>query len=103
AITRHLILKYERIWPDHPFVFHIPYQELRGTDTDRIKYYAAPEDIKGPIRVCWEISSTKNGFTGAWTTNTQFSFPQTRSPNLFRTRCVHPELMVCYSADAGRY
>ena len=49
AITRHLILKYERLWPDHPFVFHVPYQELRGTDTDRIKYHAAPEDIKGTI------------------------------------------------------
>src|SRR6266545_6450345 len=49
AITRHLILKYERVWPDHPFVFHVPYQELRGTDTDRIKYHAAPEDIKGTI------------------------------------------------------
>src|SRR6187397_1047533 len=31
AITRHLILKYERLWPDHPFIFHVPYQELRGT------------------------------------------------------------------------
>src|SRR5437764_1085098 len=49
AITRHLILKYERLWPDHPFIFHVPYQELRGTDTDRIKYHAAPEDIKGTI------------------------------------------------------
>ena len=49
AITRHLILKYERLWPDHPFVFQVPYQELRGTDTDRIKYHAAPEDIKGTI------------------------------------------------------
>ena len=49
AITRHVILKYERLWPDHPFIFHVPYQELRGTDTDRIKYHPAPEDIKGTI------------------------------------------------------
>src|SRR5438034_3354189 len=49
VITRHLILKYERLWPDHPFIFHVPYQKLRGTDTDRIKYHAAPEDIKGTI------------------------------------------------------
>src|SRR3982750_583884 len=47
AITRHLILKYERVWPDHPFVFQVPYQELRGTATDRVKDHAAPEDIKG--------------------------------------------------------
>src|SRR5436190_16792234 len=49
AITRHLILKYERLWPDHPFIFHVPYQVLRGTDTDRVKYHPAPEDIKGTI------------------------------------------------------
>src|SRR5678816_3373692 len=49
AITRHLILKYERLWPDHPFIFQVPYQELRGTDTDRVKYHAAPEDIKGTV------------------------------------------------------
>ena len=49
AITRHVILKYERLWPGHPFVFHVPYQELRGTDTDRIKYHPAPEDIKGTV------------------------------------------------------
>src|SRR3954454_5179235 len=41
AITRHLILKYERLWPDHPFIFQVPYQELRGTDPERIKYRAA--------------------------------------------------------------
>src|SRR5205809_71793 len=23
AITRHVILKYERLWPGHPFVFHV--------------------------------------------------------------------------------
>src|SRR5205814_1377577 len=41
--------KYERLWPDHPFIFHVPYQELRGTDSDRIKYHPAPEDIKGTV------------------------------------------------------
>ena len=103
AITRHLILKYERLWPDHPFVFQVPYQELRGTDTDRIKYHAAPEDIKGTICISSQTSMTKNGFTGAWTTNTRFSFQLTRSPNLFPTRCVHQELMACCSADAEHY
>ena len=44
-----MILKYDHLWPDHPFIFHVPYQELRGTDTDRVKYHAAPEDIKGTI------------------------------------------------------
>src|SRR5947207_15296596 len=49
AITRHLILKYERLWPDQPFIFHVPYQELPGSDTDRIKYHPPHEHIKGTI------------------------------------------------------
>ena len=49
AITRHLIFKYDRLWPDHPFVFHIPYQELGGTDTQRVKYFTSPSDIKGTV------------------------------------------------------
>jgi hypothetical protein len=49
VITRHLIFRYDQLWPDHPFVFHIPYQELGGTDTQRVKYFPAPADIKGTV------------------------------------------------------
>ncbi len=49
AITRHLIHQYDRLWPDHPFVFHIPYQEVGGTDTNRVRYFPAPSDIKGTV------------------------------------------------------
>jgi len=49
AITRHVIFHYDRLWPDHPFVFHVPYQELGGTDTKRVKYIPSPSDIKGTI------------------------------------------------------
>ena len=49
AITEHMIFQYDRLWPDHPFVFHVPYQEVGGTDTDRIKYLTAPSDIKGTV------------------------------------------------------
>jgi hypothetical protein len=49
VITEHMIFQYDRLWPDHPFVFHVPYQELGGTDTDRIKYLTAPSDIKETI------------------------------------------------------
>src|SRR5438874_7130139 len=49
AITQHLIVQYERLWPDHPFVFHIPYQELRGVESERIKYFTSPSDIKGTV------------------------------------------------------
>jgi hypothetical protein len=49
AITKHLIVQYERLWPDHPFVFHIPYQELGGVESERIKYFTSPSDIKGTV------------------------------------------------------
>ena len=49
VITRHLILKYERLWPDHPFVFHVPYQELGGVDTERVRYLTSPSDMKGTV------------------------------------------------------
>ncbi|HEY2569479.1 MAG TPA: hypothetical protein VGI25_09180 [Candidatus Udaeobacter sp.] len=49
AIAEHMIFQYDRLWPDHPFVFQVPYQELGGVDTDRVKYLAAPSDIKGTV------------------------------------------------------
>jgi len=49
AITEHMILQYERLWPDHPFVFRIPYQRARGLDTKRTTYRQTPEDIKGTV------------------------------------------------------
>jgi hypothetical protein len=49
AVTEHMIFQYDRLWPDHPFVFHVPYQELGGTNTDQVKYLAAPSDIKGTV------------------------------------------------------
>src|SRR6267143_1004196 len=49
VITRHMIYQYDRLWPNHPFVFHIPYQEVGGTDTKRIKYFPSPPDIKGTV------------------------------------------------------
>src|SRR2546429_8167408 len=49
VITRHMIYHYDRLWPNHPFVFHIPYQEVGGTDTKRIRYFASPSGIKGTV------------------------------------------------------
>jgi len=42
AITDHMILQYERLWPDYPFVFIVPYQTLQRPDTERVKYVKAP-------------------------------------------------------------
>jgi len=49
AITEHMIFQYDRLWPDHPFVFHVPYQEFGGVDTEQVKYLPAPWDIKGTV------------------------------------------------------
>jgi hypothetical protein len=46
AVTEHMILKYEELWPDHPFVFRIPYQELAGTASDRREYVRTPSEIR---------------------------------------------------------
>ena len=42
VITRHMIYQYDRLWPDHPFVFIVPYQTLQRPDTKRVKYVKAP-------------------------------------------------------------
>jgi len=38
AITEHMMLKYEEVWPDHPFQFRIPYQDLPGINTPRAEF-----------------------------------------------------------------
>jgi hypothetical protein len=42
AMTDHMILQYARLWPDHPFVFVVPYQTLQRPDTERVNYVKAP-------------------------------------------------------------
>jgi hypothetical protein len=42
AIADHMILQYERLWPDHPFIFVVPHQRLERPDTERVKYVRAP-------------------------------------------------------------
>ena len=49
AITEHMIGQYERLWPDHPFVFRVPYQDLIGQDTERTKYVKTPAAIKATV------------------------------------------------------
>jgi hypothetical protein len=48
-MTEHMILQYERLWPNHPFVFHIPYQNLREDETSRSKYTKTPENIRATV------------------------------------------------------
>jgi hypothetical protein len=49
AMTEHMILQYKRLWPDHPFVFRVPYQHIGGTDTERTNYRKTPEAIKATV------------------------------------------------------
>ena len=49
AVTEHMILKYKELWPDHPFVFRIPYQELGGRATAGIEYVKTPPDIRQTV------------------------------------------------------
>src|SRR5260370_8703265 len=48
-ITQHLMLQYERLWPDHPFRFRIPYQQLRGPDSERAEYIESPPEIVATV------------------------------------------------------
>lgn len=46
ALTDHMILKYEELWPDHPFVFRIPYQKLAGPPNSRRDYVKTSPEIR---------------------------------------------------------
>jgi hypothetical protein len=48
-ITEHMIRQYARLWPDHPFVFRIPFQDLAATNSAREDYIQTPPDIKATV------------------------------------------------------
>lgn len=49
ALTEHMIFKYQKLWPDNPFCFQIPYQNLKSSDTQNSEYIHSPKDIKGTV------------------------------------------------------
>jgi hypothetical protein len=49
VMTQHMIEQYARTWPDHPFVFRIPFQSLAGVNSPREEYIEAPPDIPGTV------------------------------------------------------
>jgi hypothetical protein len=49
VITEHMILKYAQVWPDHPFIFRIPYQELRGENDNIHEFIESSKDIKQTV------------------------------------------------------
>jgi hypothetical protein len=44
-----MIWQYERLWPEHPFVFHVPYQNAPGVETDRTKYVQTLVSIRATV------------------------------------------------------
>ena len=45
-----MIFKYAQLWPDHPFRFRVPYQELAPTIADdRVEYRKCPAPIKATV------------------------------------------------------
>jgi hypothetical protein len=49
AMTEHMILQYERLWPNHPFVFRIPYQSSVGHESSRTEYVSTPDNIRSTV------------------------------------------------------
>jgi hypothetical protein len=49
AVTEHMVYKYEQLWPDHPFVFRIPYQQLGGRATARSEYVKTSPNIRETV------------------------------------------------------
>lgn len=50
ALTDHMIFKYAQLWPNHPFQFRVPYQELASTmATDQVEFRKSPSDIKSTV------------------------------------------------------
>jgi len=49
AITEHMILKYNQLWPDHPFTFRIPCQETAGPVKQDREYVRTPGAIRETV------------------------------------------------------
>ncbi len=48
-ITEHMIRQYEKIWPDHPFQFHIPYQSVTGLNNSKRIFTKSSKNIKKTV------------------------------------------------------
>lgn len=49
ALTEHMIFQYGKLWPDNPFHFRIPYQELLGTQGVNREYIRCPIGIRDTV------------------------------------------------------
>lgn len=49
SLTEHMIESYDDLWPDHPFHFHIPHQNLVDLNHHKRVYIQTPSDIKTTV------------------------------------------------------
>ena len=49
AVTEHMILQYEKLWRNHPFLFRIPFQQLGGATTEKVQYLKTPSAIRATV------------------------------------------------------
>ena len=50
ALADHMLFKYAQLWPDHPFRFRVPYQDLAPTSPNgRVTYTKSPQPIKATV------------------------------------------------------
>jgi len=50
SFADHMIFCYEKLWPNHPYLFQVPYQELSPTlQTNRVQYHQCPSEIKETV------------------------------------------------------
>jgi hypothetical protein len=49
-LTDHMVLRYTKLWPDHPFDFLVPFQqEPPSVLNERVRYVETPKAIKGTV------------------------------------------------------
>jgi len=50
CVTRHMIARYESLWPNHPFTFRIPYQRQSAVaDIPQCEFVPSPPEIKKTV------------------------------------------------------
>jgi len=50
TLTDHMIFKYQQLWPEHPFVFRVPYQEIAPTLVKKnVEYIKTRQEIRATV------------------------------------------------------
>jgi len=49
VFAEHMMAVYEKLWPDHPFQFIIPYQQLFGAESELRRYKQSPQSIRETV------------------------------------------------------